>query len=299
MVSIDRRTVLKAALVALAAGATGEIAEGCETDGPAARKVSSSSAAAASTAADSAAPSTAMPSAPTMTTGVASASASSTAASASSTAASSTATATATASGAATEIVHGPASATGVALTFHGAGDPALATQLLGIVEAADVRITVLAVGSWLEQNPQLADRILAGGHDLGNHTYHHLTMPSLSAASDDAEIAKCADVLRKLTGSQGRWFRPSGTTRATPRILAAAARGGYAECLSFDVDPLDYTDPGAATVAKRVLRDARAGSIVSMHFGHAGTVQAMPTILEGLRLRSLSAVSMSAMMQP
>jgi peptidoglycan/xylan/chitin deacetylase (PgdA/CDA1 family) len=295
---IDRRTVLKAALVALAAGATGELAQGCDTS-PATGKRSTAPGTAASSGSRSAAPASTSPAGTSQAgTTPATASASTTEPTAPTADPTPTPTSASPAStGSATEIVHGPATATGVALTFHGAGDPALAAQLLGIVEAADVRITVLAVGSWLEQNPQLADRIIAGGHDLGNHTYHHLTMPSLSAASDDTEIVKCADVLRALTGSQGRWFRPSGTTRATPRILAAAARAGYAECLSFDVDPLDYTDPGAATVAKRVLRDARPGSIVSMHFGHPGTVQAMPTILEGLRLRSLPAISMSTMM--
>lgn len=197
----------------------------------------------------------------------------------------------------AVEIVHGPPSATGVALTFHGAGDPALANQLLAAVEAAHGRVTVLAVGTWLEQNPQMAKRILDAGHELGNHTYRHLTMPQLSASVDDSEITRCADVLRKLTGSQGRWFRPSGTVHATPAILAAAGRAGYANCLSYDVDPSDYADPGAAKVVSRVLAGVRPGSIVSLHLGHAGTVQAMPQIMQGFRSRGLAAVTMSSLM--
>ena len=195
------------------------------------------------------------------------------------------------------EIVHGPSSATGVALTFHGAGEVALATKLLSELEGAGARATVLAVGQWLDQQPTMAKRILDGGHELGNHTYRHLTMPPLSETVDESEITRCAEVLRRLTGSVGRWFRPSGTVHATPAILEAAGRAGYATSLSYDVDPADYADPGAATVTSRVLAAVRPGSIVSLHLGHLGTVQAMPSILDGLRSRGLVAVTMSELM--
>jgi peptidoglycan/xylan/chitin deacetylase (PgdA/CDA1 family) len=199
--------------------------------------------------------------------------------------------------GPAIEVVRGSASVAAVALTFHGAGDPALATRLLAEVESAGSRVSVLAVGQWLQEQPQMAARILDGGHDLGNHTYRHLTMPSLSASTDDSEITRCADVLRQLTGSPGRWFRPSGTDHATPTILASAGRAGYSTSVSYDVDPLDYDDPGAVTITERVLARVVPGSIVSLHFGHAETEQAIPAILDGLRSRGLAAVTLTALL--
>jgi peptidoglycan/xylan/chitin deacetylase (PgdA/CDA1 family) len=197
----------------------------------------------------------------------------------------------------AVEITHGPASASAVALTFHGAGEVALATNLLGELESAGARATVLAVGQWLDEEPAMAKRILDGGHELGNHTYRHLTMPPLTEVVDESEITRCAEVLRRLTGSAGRWFRPSGTVHATPAILEAAGRAGYATSLSYDVDPADYADPGAAAVTSRVLAAVRAGSIVSLHLGHLGTVQAIPAIVDGLRSRGLAAVTISELM--
>jgi peptidoglycan/xylan/chitin deacetylase (PgdA/CDA1 family) len=184
-----------------------------------------------------------------------------------------------------------------VALTFHGAGEVALATNLLGELESAGARATVLAVGQWLDEEPAMAKRILDGGHELGNHTYRHLTMPPLTEVVDESEITRCAEVLRRLTGSAGRWFRPSGTVHATPAILEAAGRAGYATSLSYDVDPADYADPGAAAVTSRVLAAVRAGSIVSLHLGHLGTVQAIPAIVDGLRSRGLAAVTISELM--
>lgn len=197
------------------------------------------------------------------------------------------------------EITHGPRTGEAVALTFHGAGEPKLATALLDEVQRAGARITVLAVGSWLEANPAMARRILDGGHELGNHTLTHPALRRLDATACYAEIAGCARVLQRLTGTPGRWFRPSGTPHATPLIATQAGRAGYRTSLSYDVDPRDYADPGASAVRDRTLAAVGPGSIVSLHLGHAGTVAALPGILAGLRTKGLQAVTVGALLAP
>jgi peptidoglycan/xylan/chitin deacetylase (PgdA/CDA1 family) len=196
------------------------------------------------------------------------------------------------------EIVHGPRDRPEVALTFHGQGDEKLITHLLDELAAGGAHVTVLAVGAWLQQVPAMAKRILDGGHELGNHTQHHLDIKAMTADAAYAEIAGCAAELRKLTGSIGSWFRPSQTVHSTPMIEAQAAKVGYATCLSYDVDSLDFTDPGAAAITKATLAGVQPGSIVSMHFGHAGTVTAMPAILDGLHRRGLRPVTMTELMR-
>jgi peptidoglycan/xylan/chitin deacetylase (PgdA/CDA1 family) len=197
----------------------------------------------------------------------------------------------------ATEIVHGPRTRTAVALTFHGAGDVRLARSLLDEVERAHAHVTILGVGTWLAAEPAIARRILDGGHELGNHTYHHLPMRGLSSTRALDEIVRCAQQLKHLTGSMGRWFRPSGTPRATSTILKAAALAGYAHSLAYDVDPLDYRDPPADVIVQRVLAKVRPGSIVSLHLGHPGTVQAMPALLDGLNGRGLHPATTSELL--
>jgi peptidoglycan/xylan/chitin deacetylase (PgdA/CDA1 family) len=298
-VNLDRRTLLKAGFAVAIMGVSGASLVSCTGNtrrnrADAASEVASASESAPPTVAggDSAAvkPSSSPAAASPVVTEPASAAPTATASAQSAAPA-------ATPGSPAIEITHGPASASGVALTFHGAGDIGLATKLLGELEAAGARVTVLAVGQWLDQEPAMAKRILDGGHELGNHTYRHLTMPQLTEIVDESEITRCADVLRRLTGSAGRWFRPSGTAHASPAILEAAGRAGYVTSLSYDVDPEDYADPGAAAVTARVLAAVRAGSIVSLHLGHVGTVQAMPAILDGLRSRGLPVVTMSELM--
>ncbi|MBS2961777.1 polysaccharide deacetylase family protein [Actinocrinis puniceicyclus] len=192
--------------------------------------------------------------------------------------------------------VPGAGVAGAVALTFHGDGTPALATSLLSEAERAGAQVTVLAVGRWLGEYPQMARRVLDGGHELGNHTEHHIDIDALSPVAAFAEIEDCAARLRRLTGSIGRWFRPSQAQHATPAVRAAAARAGYPTVLSYDLDSLDYTDPGPDAVVRRVLTAVRAGDVVSMHLGHGGTVAALPAILDGLRARGLRAVTASAL---
>jgi peptidoglycan/xylan/chitin deacetylase (PgdA/CDA1 family) len=192
------------------------------------------------------------------------------------------------------EVVHGPRDRPNVALTFHGQGEPALVRRLLDVLAAQDTRVTVLAVGSWLASQPDMARRILDGGHELGNHTQNHAAIAEMSPARTYAEIDACAQQLKELTGSIGTWFRPSQTQYATPTIQAQAARVGYPTCLSYDLDSLDYTDPGADLVVNTTLRAAQNGSIVSLHFGHADTVAALPRVLDGLRQRGLHPVTMT-----
>lgn len=190
------------------------------------------------------------------------------------------------------EITHGPRDRPRVALTFHGQGDPAVARALLGEAEKAGARVTVLAVGSWLDEHPDIARRILDGGHDLGNHTLRHLAINTMSEADAEAEIRGCADRLRRLTGSIGTWFRPSRTPTASALVAGVARRVGYPHVLSYDVDSLDYTSPGAPAVTRQVIGGVRDGSVVSLHFGYADTVAALPAVLEELGRRGLRAVT-------
>ncbi|MEU2132493.1 polysaccharide deacetylase family protein [Streptomyces sp. NPDC018352] len=190
------------------------------------------------------------------------------------------------------QIDHGPRDRARVALTFHGQGDPAIARTVLAEAERAHARVTVLAVGSWLDEHPDMARRILDGGHELGNHTQHHTDISSMGEAEAYAEINGCAQRLRRLTGSIGTWFRPSRARNATPLVRRLAARAGYPHVLSYDVDSLDFTSPGAAAVTRKVTGEIRNGSVVSLHFGYADTVAALPLLLTEIDRRRLRAVT-------
>ncbi len=189
-------------------------------------------------------------------------------------------------------VTTGPTTTNRVALTFHTSGDPGLATRLQDVLVARDVVMTAFIVGEWLDANPTWAATLTGAGHELANHTSTHPTFGSLSPTAMTDEITRCRDTLVRLSGSGGQYFRPSGTadgtTTPSPDVLAAAGAAGYRTVLGFDVDPLDYQDPGATAITERVLATVAPGSIVSLHFDHPGTIDALPGILDGIVARGL-----------
>ncbi|MEP6796696.1 MAG: polysaccharide deacetylase family protein [Lapillicoccus sp.] len=195
------------------------------------------------------------------------------------------------------DVTSGPTTTNAVALTFHGQGDLTLAHRVLEVAAAHGAHLTIFAVGQWLAATPSIGREIVAAGHDLGNHTWSHPTLTHLGPSAAAAEISRGADAVRSSVGAPGLLFRPSGTPTSTATIRAAAAQSGYARCISYDVDPLDYTDPGAAAVTSRTLAAVRSGSIVSLHLGHAGTAEALPAILDGLAAAHLNPVTLTQLL--
>jgi len=197
--------------------------------------------------------------------------------------------------GPARELVHATSGRREVALTFHGAGDLGLARTILTTVADRGAAVTVLAIGTWLAQNPDAAKLVTDHGHELGNHTWSHPTLTGMTTAAVRSEIERCRDRIAALTGGPGAFFRPSAAQHATPEVLRLAGAAGYATVLSYDVDSRDFTDPGA-TAIRGAVATATAGSVVSMHLGHPGTLAALPGLLDDLAARGLTPVTASAL---
>jgi peptidoglycan/xylan/chitin deacetylase (PgdA/CDA1 family) len=198
-----------------------------------------------------------------------------------------------------TWVVRGPAGIDQVALTFHTDGPTSMVTAVLDLVEARDLVVTTFIVGSWLEANPAMGARIADGGHEIANHTTTHPPFESLTPAQMATEIQGCRAVLEQDTGTPGRWFRPSGTDNGidppSAATLAAAGAAGYT-VIGYDVDPADYRDPGARAVVDRTLAATVGGSIISLHMGHQGTIDAVEAILDGLEAKGLRPVSLTTL---
>jgi peptidoglycan/xylan/chitin deacetylase (PgdA/CDA1 family) len=201
----------------------------------------------------------------------------------------------------ATFVDHADNAGSNLALTFHTNGDLSLVQQLADVLSSHHAVATCFIVGNWLEANPSWAKKLTDAGHELANHTYTHPDFTTLTAATMATEITKCRDVIRRLTGSGGRFFRPSGTDDGTanpgPTIIDQAGKAGYPMVAGFDVDPFDYKDPGADAVRQRTLAAVHPGAIVSLHFGHPGTIAALPAILDGITAKGLTPVTMSRLL--
>ncbi|HEY1973441.1 MAG TPA: polysaccharide deacetylase family protein [Pseudonocardia sp.] len=193
--------------------------------------------------------------------------------------------------GPAVELVRAHTGRPEVALTFHGSGATALDRKVLEALAKGGAQVTVLAVGTWLAQHPDAAKMVLDLGHELGNHTWSHRDIGKLSVAQQREEIVRCRDRIHQLTGQPGAWFRQSQAQYPTKELLKLAGAAGYPRVLAYDLDSLDWSDPGPAKVVAQ-LKKAKAGSVVSMHLGHQGTLTAIPKILADLAERGLRPVT-------
>jgi peptidoglycan/xylan/chitin deacetylase (PgdA/CDA1 family) len=203
---------------------------------------------------------------------------------------------TVTHSGPAEFIDRGSPTVKQVALTFHASGDPALAVALLDVLREPGTHVTVFAVGTWITAHPDLGRRILDDGHALGNHTLTHQEMGTLTRAQVRDEIVGGGAAIAPILGSVGPWFRPSGIKVPTEVILDEAGRAGYARSIGYSLDSLDFTDPGGAAVIASVNNHVQSGDIISLHFGHQGTIDALPTILRHLATNGLEPVTLGAL---
>ena len=202
-----------------------------------------------------------------------------------------------TSTGPATYVNHGPRDANRVALTFHLGGDPTLVAELLDLLKTSGLTSTLFAIGDWLTANPSLGHRAVDDGHELGNHTKSHQSMLKLSRADVQAEIVGGGQALVPFIGSIGKWFRPSGTDVPNDVILEEAGHAGYAVSVGYDIDSRDFTEPGASAVVARVKKGLHPGGIVSLHFGHRDTIDALPRILDLLSGAGLTPVTMTGLL--
>ena len=82
-----------------------------------------------------------------------------------------------------------------------------------------------------------------------------------------------------------------------TTRILEQAGKAGYPTSVGYDIDSLDFQDPGAKAVVANVRRALQPGAIISLHFGHQGTIDALPTLLDLLKTSGLRPVTVGQLL--
>jgi len=183
-----------------------------------------------------------------------------------------------------------------IALTFDDGPHPGYTDQLLDVLHACHVPATFFVVGEMAERYPDLVRDEIAAGNTVGNHTYHHISLIKVNAADDAAEIAACGDVLQQITGKRPYLFRPPGGQSDLFSLDAAEAQG-YTTVLWTD-DPGDYASPGIDAIVKRTLHCARPGGILLLHDGIGQTIEALPTIVDALRAKGFTFVTVDQMLR-
>lgn len=202
-------------------------------------------------------------------------------------------------------VTHGSRERRRVALSFDDGPDPEVTPAVLDALARHGARATFFSVGRLLEAHPELARRVLAEGHELGNHSWRHSRWePFSSPRAQIAEIERGERAIAAFaTNGEPPLYRAPFGVKSPPFVVAAHAK--RLTMVAWSLHGRDTGDAGPDTVAARVLRWIRPGDIVLLHDGHdlAGhhrlaCAGAVPLILSGLRERGLECVTVSELLR-
>ncbi len=152
-----------------------------------------------------------------------------------------------------------------VALTFDDGPHPEYTPQVLDILKQYQIQAIFFVIGQHIAGNEELIKRIIAEGHQIGNHSNtHKSTFPLLGAKKMAADLLQCEQTIRQVTNSQTEWFRPPfGVTN--PNVAKAVKIRNY-KVAGWSIRSLDTMEKDKDKIVRRAVSRLRPGAIILLH---------------------------------
>jgi len=170
---------------------------------------------------------------------------------------------------------------------------------VLDILHQHHIKATFFWIGQNLEVYPAIAQQVLAYGHAIGNHTWHHWYR-RMNQATAASEIERTAGFIYKTTGLTTSLFRPPGGFLHNG-VADYAKKKKYAVVMWSD-EAREFTRSASVQMlVNDVLNSAKSGKIVLLHDGggnHEKTVEALPQIITGLEQRGYRFVTVPQLLE-
>lgn len=181
-------------------------------------------------------------------------------------------------------------------LTFDCGYENGYTNQILDVLETQDVPACFFVTKTFIRDNPEIAKRMKEEGHQVGNHTITHPSMPSKSYEEIIQEVTGCADYMKEVTGyDMDPYLRPP-RGEYSARTLMLTHDLGY-KTIFWSMAYLDYdvnNQPGVDFVVNHFNKYHHNGAIILMHNVSASNAGALDTVItnlkaEGYRFASLN----------
>lgn len=177
-----------------------------------------------------------------------------------------------------------------VVLTFDDGPDPEFTPRILDILKKENVPASFFVVGSMVEKNIPILRRIYDEGYEIGNHTFFHPDISTISLDRVNLELNATRKLIESVTGHSTILFRPPFNADAEPQTLAevipvAESRKQSYITIGESIDPWDW-QPGvtADSIIARTIRQKDNGSMILLHDAGGDTreetVKALPEII-------------------
>ena len=154
-------------------------------------------------------------------------------------------------------------------LTFDCGYENGNTPAILDALKKHQVSATFFTVGTFLEAEPDLVKRMVAEGHTLGNHTWHHPDMSAISTIDTfSEELNSTADAYRQITGEEmPHYYRPPQGKYSTENLQMAKDLGysTFFWSLAY-VDWYEDDQPTPEEAYEKLLGRIHPGAIVLLH---------------------------------
>ncbi|MEU8800284.1 polysaccharide deacetylase family protein [Spirillospora sp. NPDC048819] len=175
-----------------------------------------------------------------------------------------------------------------VALTFDDGPGP-YTGRLLDTLKAGGVRATFFMVGQNVPYHRDVVRRMPLDGHEVANHTWSHRDLTELSTAGVRSQIRRTQEVIEDASGVEPTLMRPPyGATNG--RVGRAV---GMPQIM-WSVDTQDWRYRSVSRGARVGINQPERGDIVLYHDIHKSSVDCIPKVVDGLRKRGFTFVTVS-----
>ena len=165
-----------------------------------------------------------------------------------------------------------------IAITFD--DGPGNATEeLLDGLRERGVKATFFLIGKSIENYPDTVKRMAEEGHLIGNHTYSHIQLSTVSTDEAYNEILRTNQIIEELTGQVPRYIRPpygSYSEKLLTRINMSP--------ILWSVDPEDWNTTNVSQVVRSVVKNVKCGDIILLHDIYKSSVTAALEIIDQLQ---------------
>ena len=183
-----------------------------------------------------------------------------------------------------------------VAMTFDDGPHPTHTPRLLKMLRDRNIKATFFLVGKNAKAYPAIVRQMVEEGHEIGNHTWTHGSLTSMSDDQIRNELKMSADAVYAASGYRPQTIRPPyGAINARVKQLMYT-EFGY-PTIMWSVDPQDWRKPGVSVVTSRIVNAAHPGAILLAHDIHASTIAAMPATFDQLLAKGYRFVTVSQLM--
>lgn len=181
-----------------------------------------------------------------------------------------------------------------VALTFDAAWGSDKTQNILDILKENEITATFFLVGMWVDKNEELVKMIDEQGIEIGTHSNTHPDLTKLDKTQMELELSVSAKKIENITGKKVNIFRaPYGAYNNT--LIETADSLGI-KTIQWDVDTLDWKGINASQINSNVFKKVKSGSIILCHNNSDHIVDALPSLILGLKSRGYSFVGVNSL---